>query len=338
MLELSISNVILGENPMSSEILKKFIIKCDEREDCYYHSVVTIGDSKIDVIFNDFFYNDSNSDVTNKPSHNHMLHEIYYINSGFLSIETNQKVYTIQEGDLCIIPSYSYHKIIETSPNLSRSTIRFWLSQNPDHKQLSQPCQDIIRRISQETLYYMPDNEIIQNLMENVRKAFLACTCSEKLNIFSKICFHNWLSLLFSNLFQALLREELEQGDNLSFHAINVFDKTTSSSCSLSIMVDSFFDNNYSKDISLTSLAEYLKYSPSQVNQLLNKMYGLSFKQKLIEIRMEKAKHLLEFSAYSISVISELVGYKSLKGFENSFVKQTGITPRKFRENKCVSQ
>ena len=47
----------------------------------------------------------------------------------------------------------------------------------------------------------------------------------------------------------------------------------------------------------------------------------------MTRIRMEKARELLESGKYSVNVLPEMIGLKSLKNFRHKYKEYFGITP-----------
>ena len=64
------------------------------------------------------------------------------------------------------------------------------------------------------------------------------------------------------------------------------------------------------------------------------KNFGIPFKQKLIQTRIEGAKGFLKSTDLSIEKISEKVGFGSTEYFYHSFKQNTGITPNEYRNDR----
>lgn len=85
--------------------------------------------------------------------------------------------------------------------------------------------------------------------------------------------------------------------------------------------------NNCEKNITLESAAKYFNYSKPSVSKLLRKYYKISFKQLLIELRLNKGCWLLENTDYSFEEIAERIGYCNGQHFTNAFYKKYGRKP-----------
>jgi len=93
----------------------------------------------------------------------------------------------------------------------------------------------------------------------------------------------------------------------------------------------SYINNNYSKDLSLSSVAEYLNISESYLSRIFARDIGINFNTYLNNIRIEKAKILLANTSLKLGDIAEKTGYKSIEHFCRTFKRVTNITPGEFR-------
>ncbi|MBQ9767415.1 MAG: AraC family transcriptional regulator [Lachnospiraceae bacterium] len=97
------------------------------------------------------------------------------------------------------------------------------------------------------------------------------------------------------------------------------------------LVIDEIFLYEY-REITLEKLAERLGFSVRQTQRLLERIYGKSFTEKKLEARMSAAVTLLQNSSYSITEISERLGYSSVEHFSHAFTKYYGDAPGKVRK------
>lgn len=95
--------------------------------------------------------------------------------------------------------------------------------------------------------------------------------------------------------------------------------------------VKDIINQNYATDISLNEISKQVYISPCYLSTLFNKETNTSFKTYLIQVRMDKAKELLENTDDTIYDISSKVGYKSQKYFSTVFHRITGFMPSEYR-------
>ena len=93
-------------------------------------------------------------------------------------------------------------------------------------------------------------------------------------------------------------------------------------------------------DMSLTNanLAAECRMSEVYFRKLFSKHYGISPKQFIIDMRLQKAKQLLAEGSLSVSVISEKCGFSNPYHFCRLFKQHTGITPSEYRKDNLMSE
>lgn len=83
--------------------------------------------------------------------------------------------------------------------------------------------------------------------------------------------------------------------------------------------------------ITIEELAEYLNLSENYLSKLFKKEMGLPLSNYIVELKIEKAKNLLQYSDYKIIEIANYLAFSSQSHFIQSFQKKTGMTPHKYR-------
>ncbi len=91
---------------------------------------------------------------------------------------------------------------------------------------------------------------------------------------------------------------------------------------------------NYSKNIYISDVAEYVSLNPVYFGRLFKIYTGENFTDYLINIRLEKATELLECGNMKISEVSESVGYNNVKYFSRLFKRRTGKTPNDYKKER----
>lgn len=91
-------------------------------------------------------------------------------------------------------------------------------------------------------------------------------------------------------------------------------------------MLDTAPQFNYS----LEELATQAGYSKNQLLRLFRKTTGYTPYAYLIHVRIERAKHYLLFSDYTVTEIANLLGYNDLNHFSSQFFQKTGYYPSQY--------
>ena len=93
-----------------------------------------------------------------------------------------------------------------------------------------------------------------------------------------------------------------------------------------------YIHNNYSKSISLLTLASFLNMSQFYVSKQFKQLVGENFKDYLAKYRLEKAVHLFQENPnMKIKAVAEQVGYNT-ETFSRIFAKYYGMPPSKYIE------
>lgn len=88
---------------------------------------------------------------------------------------------------------------------------------------------------------------------------------------------------------------------------------------------------NYEKDLTLESISQAVGYSSYYIGRLFKEELDMSIIDYLTEVRIARAKELLEQTDDLVAVIAEKVGYQYSHYFARIFKKQVGISPSEYR-------
>lgn len=99
--------------------------------------------------------------------------------------------------------------------------------------------------------------------------------------------------------------------------------------------INSIIDMGFSNpSLSVESIADSLDISPAYIGRLYKQYTMTTILDKIVKVRMEKAKELLLETKYSITHISEETGYTNSSYFYKTFKKFYGTTPNDFRRSR----
>ena len=144
----------------------------------------------------------------------------------------------------------------------------------------------------------------------------------------------NALSKLSSPFDVVLQCETIDELKNqLELIISNIFAKTNplNKNNSLIKLAINFITENYSKDITLESIAREIHLTPGYISQLFKQETGINFLEFLHKYRVEKSKELLKNKFLKNYEIAYMVGYTNEKHFSKIFKKYTGLTPSQYR-------
>jgi AraC-like DNA-binding protein len=81
----------------------------------------------------------------------------------------------------------------------------------------------------------------------------------------------------------------------------------------------------------IDAMCDQLHYSPPHLHRLCQAQFGKSPIQKLIHLRIERAKSLLLNTRWPVQHVASYVGYTNIFNFSKSFKKLMGVSPSEFR-------
>lgn len=90
---------------------------------------------------------------------------------------------------------------------------------------------------------------------------------------------------------------------------------------------------NYTKDLSLSELEKELHISRYYISHLFSDKLKIGFNSYINSLRISYACRYLRHSDKSVTEISELVGFGTLRTFNRAFLRQTGKTPSEYRRS-----
>ncbi len=222
------------------------------------------------------------------------------------------------EHDLCLIPPDTYHGVRPLS-DTERITLRFSCERNA-----AEGCADLYRRFHglTEVTVLRSAREFIPLLL-SIRAEILAPQTA------GGALMRAYLTELFVHLFRALdsvcetpNANPLSESDdeNARYNKIELLMQWR--------MAEIFREQD---------LAEVLGLSVRQTSRVMQRIFGMSFRKKLLEIRMHRAAELLLTTDDAVDQIGAAVGYTSPSGFHVAFCKAFGCTPGEYRERNTAS-
>ena len=119
--------------------------------------------------------------------------------------------------------------------------------------------------------------------------------------------------------------------DKISEACQNVMFRKEAQSTGIIDKAKEYIYANFKKDISLDDVSREVDISPYYFSKIFKKETGENFIEYLTNIRIEKAKELLENTDMSMKEICLEVGYSNPNYFSRSFKKNVGVTPTEYK-------
>ena len=99
----------------------------------------------------------------------------------------------------------------------------------------------------------------------------------------------------------------------------------------VTICIDYIYDNLHTK-LTLPDLAKAAGLSAGYLSKLFRREVGMNVSEYILKKRIEAAENMLRFSELSCLAIADYLCFSSESHFIQVFRKQTGLTPKRYRE------
>lgn len=292
----------------TKEINKGIVEFCDINESL---SICT-GRLNIDLIPD--YLTDTKSKIVHPiVSHQHAAYELFIVEAGKLTLaverDGNISEITILPGQYILLAPKTPHKTLSSSNELRKFTVRFAVKEFTSAPPFAEPyiCGEFVG----------DTKDLIFAVTRSLRRS--SRSAETELESYRLKC---QLLIVLSYILDAFQPLEPPVAPD------------SDSSLVIHEKIENYMYQNYSKPITFDFLSEHLSYSRTQLRRIIKGCFGMSFSEKLREIRLSAAKHYLSETKLPIDEIAEHCGYETRQGFEAMFLKYIGKTPNQYRNSQ----
>ncbi|MBR2405969.1 MAG: helix-turn-helix domain-containing protein [Clostridia bacterium] len=226
--------------------------------------------------------------------------KLYYVEKGELVVEIFGETIVATPGDLLLIPANTLHSFYLTESHYAEKS---WC-----HFDLKRGTADFFENYTVPPCLHVDDPTLVGELFRRLLTSNKLPPEQQELVSTSAIC----------GLVEYYLRHtsvvEREIADD-RIHA-----------------VITFIEQRYADPLTLEQLAKFANYSPNHLGKRFKDTTGYPPMRYLNNVRIERAKLLLQGTTEPISVIMERTGFTDAAYFSKSFKKVIGYSPQKFRK------
>lgn len=115
---------------------------------------------------------------------------------------------------------------------------------------------------------------------------------------------------------------------------LTIINGVETSSNNLAINIQQYLLNHYQENININDLTEAFNVSKGTLFNAFKKEFNTTIHQRLLSIRLDKARILLTTSSYTIKEIALECGFKDSDYFCKAFKKMYGITPTQTKNHE----
>lgn len=92
-----------------------------------------------------------------------------------------------------------------------------------------------------------------------------------------------------------------------------------------------YINEHYTEMLSLQDVANYVCISKNYFSELFKRETGLNFIDYVIQLRLKRAKNLLQSTRFKVYEVAEMSGFNDVKHFSKLFKRMVGSSPAEFQ-------
>ena len=249
--------------------------------------------------------------------HSHPYYEVIAVIDGKLNLALldNEDI-VLEKGKLCVIPPRCYHSTCADGDLPKMLAIRFSCGKVNGDGSIYDGFCSALESVRELACFDIPEN-MPSTLLDLKREM------TEKDLAWEFVC-RSLLQRLYIDIFRLLSNDPAAT-------TVRLYDDSKHSRY---YQIEMWFADNFAKQITEDDLASEISISKRHLSRVISDIYGMSFRDKLTEVRLHRAAQLLEQTELNVDKIALAVGYRSFSGFYRAFVKFFGCTPFEYRKNR----
>ena len=241
-------------------------------------------------------------------AHLHYHLELVYMLDGCTNCAVDTGEYTLQSGDVLLVFPNQVHRY---DPADKEKYLLFII--NPD----------LMPELSRSFSGVAPTSPLVHGVGNDPYMHELLMTLSRTEQMpadYRDAITKGYLLAFFGELLSRMSFKESNHSDSLTLRSIV-----------------SYCAQNYSRELTLATLEDELHLSKYYISHLFGSKIGTGFNDYINALRVSEACRYLRRSNKSITEISTLVGFGTLRTVNRAFVKQVGMSPSEYRKTALGS-
>lgn len=259
---------------------------------------------QINELYTKFYQEKGTNYKFNGDSHNYW--ELTYVDRGILYTNIDGIDYKLEQGDLIFYsPSQFHTQSTDNNTIASYLTLNFDIKFDNDNIKLSNKVFKTTRN----------SQSILKNLMYELDSNSLFC---------------DDLSLCY--LKQLIIQLLRDTSKSITYNCTTTGIKQNYENKILNNILE-YIDNNIESSICVNSLCSKFAISASTLHSLFKNNLRTTVNSYINTLKLNKSKELISESNYSISEISEMLGFSSIHYFSKKFKNVFGISPTEYSKS-----
>lgn len=232
-------------------------------------------------------------------------HLIHFVTEGCGKLVIRQEEYTVETGDAFFIPA---EQIAYYEGSVSRPWTYSWIGFTGTQA----------KNIARELLSSSGGQFVLRDLdTARYRDVIKAGAELKEVNAASHYLANSVLYQVVALLCEELQKEGYREQD-----------------ISLADEIKFYLDSKFSENIQMQEIAGIFHIHPNYMNQIFRKKFGISPKQYLMNLKLDKAKNMLSTTDLPILLIAASLGFADQLSFSRTFKGRAGVSPTDYRKGK----
>lgn len=247
------------------------------------------------------------------PPERHDFFEFQYVIRGSRTSKIDGKEIVICPGQYYMVPPGVVHSLVSAEDDTECFVMGFTVLRTEEIYMLSSRIMELSES----------EKELIDELAEESRECFELMP-ETSVDSGSRVrngitqgrvqTFKNRIEIFFIKLIESRMMES--DGKSFTSHRISIDEK-----------VMSFLKTHITERITLSRIAEELSLSVPYIRREFTKKYGRGIIDYFLDMKIERAKQLIEETTLSFTQIAEYLSFESESHFSKTFSKRVGVAP-----------
>ncbi len=252
------------------------------------------------------------------PAHTHFFSEIHYFSEGGATVYTGEKV-TLSKNDFLLVSPHCYHGTDDATENALRWCVSVELYQAGKTNDTERTYAYFSEIFGEQKTIILRNQKKLSSHLSLILKQI------KNTDPLSKFKLKNLLSLWIIDFCEAVCKKR-----KISATPFFSYSKEKEDEDRIIFKLDGMIGSSFSS-LTLQKLSNDLFIGKKQIESIIKKRYGVTFKQAVIALRIENVKKELLETDDPIKKIALRYGYTNLTNFYATFEKHVGLSPAEYR-------
>ncbi len=257
------------------------------------------------------------------PGESHPTWEFVYVEQGSIRVRANDAAYILKSGEMVCHQPMEFHHLRPYGGPASVIICCFdtdWAAMDYFKGKilpLSRRQKEYLNDVATYSSRLLLPKDPLAIAAEGAMDRNPAATASQEQSV------KNALELLLLSLTesQATLRSKRVEAYAQHKHRLAITGQ-----------IQSYLQENLEKPICLAALSQQFSYSSASIRRIFKAETGYTVMEYLSNLRMERAKQLLQSSRLSVEAIATAVGFANIYYFSGAFKAKFGHSPSQYRK------